>query len=87
MHLSRNIMPKNELSVPIELIEDIILTLRGQRVMLDRDLAVLYGVSTKVFNQAVRIMSSINSIGADISFLGMVFIDKCNQCRRLFAMF
>ena len=47
-------MPKNELSVPIELIEDIILTLRGQRVMLDRDLAALYGVSTKVFNQAVK---------------------------------
>lgn len=47
-------MPKNELSVPIELIEDIILTLRGQRVMLDRDLAALYGVTTKVFNQAVK---------------------------------
>ncbi len=47
-------MPNNELSVPIELIEDIILTLRGQRVMLDRDLAALYGVTTKVFNQAVK---------------------------------
>ena len=47
-------MSKNELSVPIELIEDIILNLRGQRVMLDRDLAALYGVSTKVFNQAVK---------------------------------
>ena len=31
-----------------------ILLLRGQRVMLDRDLAVLYGVPTKVLNQAVR---------------------------------
>ena len=50
----QNTMPKNELSVPIELIEDIILTLRGQRVMLDRDLAALYGVTTKVFNQAVK---------------------------------
>ncbi len=47
-------MSKNEISAPIELIEDIILTLRGQRVMLDRDLAALYGVSTKVFNQAVK---------------------------------
>jgi hypothetical protein len=27
---------------------------RGQRVMLDSDLAALYGVPTKVFNQAVR---------------------------------
>jgi hypothetical protein len=29
-------------------------TIRGQRVMLDEDLAVLYGVPTKVFNQAVK---------------------------------
>jgi phage regulator Rha-like protein len=29
-------------------------TIRGQRVLLDADLAILYGVSTKVFNQAVR---------------------------------
>jgi ORF6N domain len=27
---------------------------RGQRVLLDSDLAALYGVTTKVFNQAVR---------------------------------
>jgi ORF6N domain len=27
---------------------------RGQRVLLDADLALLYGVSTKSFNQAVR---------------------------------
>ena len=31
-----------------------ILVVRGQRVMLDADLAKLYGVSTKAFNQAVR---------------------------------
>src|SRR5882672_1428615 len=31
-----------------------ILVVRGQRVILDSDLARLYGVSTKVFNQAVR---------------------------------
>ena len=29
-------------------------TIRGQRVLLDEDLAALYGVSTKAFNQAVR---------------------------------
>src|SRR6516225_775741 len=28
--------------------------IRGQKVMLDSDLAELYGVETKVFNQAVR---------------------------------
>jgi hypothetical protein len=45
-----NIM--NEL-VPIERIENRILLIRGQKVMLDRDLAELYGVETKVLNQAV----------------------------------
>lgn len=35
-------------------IEQAILVLRGERVMLDSDLAVLYGVTTKALNQAVR---------------------------------
>jgi len=38
----------------VENIHQRILTLRGHRVMLDSDLAVLYGVPTKVFNQAVQ---------------------------------
>ena len=33
---------------------EIILTVRGVQVMLDRDLAMLYGVETKVLNQAVK---------------------------------
>ena len=43
-----------ELEIPAERIEEAILLVRGQRVMLDRDLAVLYGVETRVLNQAVR---------------------------------
>ena len=35
-------------------IEERIFTIRGKQVMLDRDLAQLYGVETKVLNQAVR---------------------------------
>lgn len=35
-------------------IEQIILLLRGQKVILDRDLAVLYGVATKSLNRAVK---------------------------------
>lgn len=38
----------------VELISEIILELRGQRLILDRDLASLYGVTTKAFNQAVK---------------------------------
>ena len=35
-------------------IEPLILTLRGQKVILDADLAEAYGVETKVLNQAVK---------------------------------
>lgn len=38
----------------IELIRNKIYEIRGQRVMLDRDLAYLYGVETKALNQAVK---------------------------------
>ncbi len=40
--------------IPVERIESKILVIREQKVMLDRDLAELYGVGTKVLNQAVR---------------------------------
>jgi predicted DNA binding protein len=40
--------------MPIEHITQSILVLRGHRVLLDTDLADLYGVTTKSFNQQVR---------------------------------
>jgi ORF6N domain len=40
--------------VPVEHITQSILVLRGQRVLLDTELAALYGVSTKRFNEQVR---------------------------------
>ncbi len=46
---------KNEgLLIPVERIESSILLVRGQKVMLDRDLASLYGVTVKALNQAVK---------------------------------
>jgi hypothetical protein len=44
----------SSLPVPLELIERRIYLIRGQRVMLDADLAELYQSPTKAFNQAVR---------------------------------
>ena len=38
----------------VERIEKTILYMRGEKVILDRDLAKLYGVSTKTLNQAVK---------------------------------
>ncbi|MEA3353168.1 MAG: ORF6N domain-containing protein [Campylobacterota bacterium] len=45
----------NELTIlENQTIQDKIYTIRGVQVMLDEDLASLYGVETKVFNQAVK---------------------------------
>jgi len=45
----------NEVSViNEETIKNKIYSIRGFQVMLDRDLAELYGVETKVFNQAIK---------------------------------
>ncbi len=46
-------MSKTSSIVPIERIERTIYMIRGQKVMLDRDLAELYGVTTKNLNKAV----------------------------------
>lgn len=43
----------NEL-IPIEIIENKIYLIRGQKVMLDSDLAKLYEVETKTLNRAVK---------------------------------
>jgi hypothetical protein len=47
-------MSKDRSLIPLERIERSILMIRGQKVMLDRDLAQLYGVETRALNQAVR---------------------------------
>jgi len=46
-------MTSRQLLIPAERIEKAILLVRGHKVMLDRDLAALYGVETRVLNQAV----------------------------------
>ena len=40
--------------VPMEKIQQAILFVRGSKVMLDRDLAMLCGIETRVLNQAVK---------------------------------
>jgi hypothetical protein len=47
-------MPKTQAIVPVERIESRILLVRGQKVMLDSDLAELYGVSTKRLNEQAK---------------------------------
>ncbi|HBM16187.1 MAG TPA: DNA-binding protein [Lentisphaeria bacterium] len=40
--------------IPVESIESKIIVLRGKKVLLDRDLAILYGVETRSLNQAAK---------------------------------
>jgi hypothetical protein len=47
-------MKRIESPVPLERIQQGILLIRGKRVMLDADLAELYGVSTKRLNEQVK---------------------------------
>jgi hypothetical protein len=50
----------------VEQIEPRILVIRGQRVILDADLAELYGTTTKVLNQAVK--RNLSRFPADFMF-------------------
>ena len=50
----------------LQVIQNKIYEIRGQRVMLDRDLAELYEVQTKVLNQAVK--RNIKRFPADFMF-------------------
>lgn len=52
--------------VPMEVIEGKILLVRGKKVMLDRDLALLYSVETRMLNQAVS--RNINRFPEDFMF-------------------
>lgn len=49
--MSRN---QARISIPDEVIANKIFLIRGVKVMLDRDLADLYGIDTKVLKQSVR---------------------------------
>ena len=64
--------------IPVERIEQKILVIRGHRVMLDRDLAVLYEVSTGNLNKAVsrniaRFPSDFMFVLTDEEFINLKF--------------
>ncbi|HVU08108.1 MAG TPA: ORF6N domain-containing protein [Verrucomicrobiae bacterium] len=59
-------MSENANLIPMERIERAILLIRCEKVMLDSDLAVIYGVSTKSLNQAVK--RNLNRFPPDFMF-------------------
>ena len=58
--------PEKSIAIPDEVVMSKIYLIRDQKVMLDRDLAELYGVETKVLKQAVK--RNINRFPADFMF-------------------
>jgi len=54
MQKKKHGLKKSEGLVPVEIIQNKIYLIRGHKVMLDRDLADLYGVMTKNLNKAMR---------------------------------
>ena len=60
-------MSEEKLSVYPSRVEARVLMLRGQKVLLDRDLAELYGVETKVLKQAVK--RNIERFPSDFAFV------------------
>ena len=50
----------------VHVIHDSIYEVKGEKVMLDFDLAKLYGVETRVFNQAIK--RNLDSFPKDLMF-------------------
>ncbi len=78
-------MSKKEIIV-IESIEKKIFLLRGQKVMIDSDLAELYGVSTKALNQAVK--RNLERFPSDFMFVLTLsekneLVTNCDRLKRL----
>ena len=58
--------PRPPKAESIDFIKDAIYTIRGMKVMLDADLAEIYGYTTKAFNQQVK--NNIEKFDADFRF-------------------
>jgi len=59
-------VPKKSIARKIPALETLIYEIRGQRVMLDSDLARIYEIPTKAFNQAVK--RNLDKFPADFMF-------------------
>lgn len=63
-------------------IENKIIVIRGQQVMLDRDLAEIYGYTTKAFNQQVK--NNIEKFPDDMMFqLSKEELEYCSRSKNL----
>jgi hypothetical protein len=65
--------------IPVERIERAIVVLRGEKAMLDSDLAALYGVTTKQLNQAVK----RNKERFPADFMFQLTMDEAHEIRSM----
>ncbi|MGA2446296.1 MAG: ORF6N domain-containing protein [Opitutaceae bacterium] len=79
-------MPSSSSGLPTESIEHRIFTIRGRKVLIDADLAAIYGVATRTLNQAVK----RNALRFPIDFVFQVsagekqkVITNCDHLARL----
>ena len=72
---------KSKATIPVETIVDKIANLRGERVMLDWDLAEMYGVETKLLKRAVR--RNIDRFPNDFMF--QLTVEEYRSLRRQFG--
>ena len=61
--------------VVVDNIDSLIKVIRGQQVMLDKDLATLYGVETRTLNQAVK--RNIQRLPSDFRF--RLTMEECSK--------
>ena len=61
--------------VVVDNIESLIKVIRGQQVMLDKDLTTLYGVETRTLNQAVKL--NIQRFPSDFRF--QLTMEECSK--------
>ena len=71
----------SESVLPLEGIAQRIIVLRGQKVLLDTDLAALYGVTTKRFNEQIR----RNAVRFPTDFMYQLEAEEWNSLRSQFA--
>jgi hypothetical protein len=74
-----HLLNKNHKAMELQVIQSKIYEIRSYKVMLDRDLAELYGVETKVLNQAVK--RNIERFGGN-DFMFMLSPDEVKELSR-----
>ena len=72
---SSELTTKSYQLVVVDNIESLIKVIRGQQVMLDKDLATLYGVETRTLNQAVK--RNIQRFPSDFRF--QLTMEECSK--------